>query len=105
MDEQVECVIALNAVPAIRKAVQEHPLRLVVTEIDEANLGAPYNTSGKAGIGLNRSHARLLKPRGIRINCVLPGIVSTPRSARAPTRDALARFRGGQSRGGQSCGE
>jgi len=190
VDEQVECVIALNAAPAIRKAVQEHPLRLVVTEVGEASVGAAYNAgiaasngrylifmdcvfapevvmgsdpayaAGKAGIaGLTRSHARLLGPRGIRTSCMVPGVVSTPLwgeegvdqewietvplgrvaypedvaaviaflypdaaryvngaavlsmevwprpSARAPTDDGLARFRRGQSRGGQSRGE
>jgi Dehydrogenases with different specificities (related to short-chain alcohol dehydrogenases) len=39
----------------------------------------PAYAAAKAGIvGLTRSHARMLGPRGIRANCVVPGVVRTP---------------------------
>lgn len=39
----------------------------------------PAYAAAKAGIvGLTRSHARILGPRGIRANCVVPGVVNTP---------------------------
>jgi 3-oxoacyl-[acyl-carrier protein] reductase len=39
----------------------------------------PAYAAAKAGIlGLTRSYARLLGPRGVRTNCVVPGVVNTP---------------------------
>jgi 3alpha(or 20beta)-hydroxysteroid dehydrogenase len=39
----------------------------------------PAYAAAKAGVvGLTRAYARLLGPRGIRVNCVAPGVVETP---------------------------
>lgn len=66
-----------------------------------AMLGAPnslhYGTS-KAGIlGFTRSLARELGPRGIRVNCVLPGAIQTEEELEAfPDQDAVHSFALGQ---------
>lgn len=62
-----------------------------------AKLGAPnslhYGTS-KAGIlGFTRSLARELGPRGIRVNCVLPGAIQTEEELEAfPDQDTVHSF-------------
>jgi NAD(P)-dependent dehydrogenase (short-subunit alcohol dehydrogenase family) len=56
---------------------------------------APYSTSKAAVLGITRSFAYALAPRGVRVNAVCPGIIDTPMQAKvlaqvAPLRGMTA---------------
>ena len=40
--------------------------------------GAPYNAAKHGIVGLTRTAAADLGPKGIRVNCVEPGVIQTP---------------------------
>jgi NAD(P)-dependent dehydrogenase (short-subunit alcohol dehydrogenase family) len=53
---------------------------------------APYSMTKTAAMGITRSFAYALAPRGVRVNAILPGIVDTP--MQDTVLEAVAPFRG-----------
>lgn len=50
-----------------------------------AGIGLPHYSGSKAAVlGLTRSCARQLGPKGIRVNAVCPGVIETPMTAEVP---------------------
>lgn len=72
---------ASQAVAALMK--EGHGGAIILTSSTSFMKGRPgmagYTTSKAAIVGLNQTLARELGPFGIRVNCIVPGAISTPR--------------------------
>ncbi len=99
-DEELESVLAINlksAFAAVRGAVKamKAPGSVVLVSSVAARYGLVNHeaiAAAKAGIeGLAVSAAATYAKRGIRINCVAPGLTATPLTARITTIDTAAK--------------
>lgn len=88
-DEEWDDVIAVNLTAAftlmrgaIRGMMRNRSGRIVnITSISGfiGNPGQPNYSASKAGlVGMSKSLAREIAPRGITVNCIAPGFISTP---------------------------
>lgn len=72
---------ASQAVAALMK--ERHGGAIILTSSTSFMKGRPgmagYTTSKAAVVGLTQTLARELGPSGIRVNCIVPGAISTPR--------------------------
>jgi 3-oxoacyl-[acyl-carrier protein] reductase len=99
-DDELESVLAINlksAFAAVRGAVRamKAPGSVVLVSSVAARFGLVNHeaiAAAKAGIeGLAVSAAATYARRGIRINCVAPGLTATPLTARITTVEAAAK--------------
>jgi NAD(P)-dependent dehydrogenase (short-subunit alcohol dehydrogenase family) len=103
-DEEWETVLRVNVTGSFwvcRNAIPHMPRGSSIVNMASINAfvawpnDTPYTTSKGALLQFTRSLALELAPRGIRVNCVCPGIIDTPLTdsflERAEDRDALRR--------------
>jgi NAD(P)-dependent dehydrogenase (short-subunit alcohol dehydrogenase family) len=83
--------------PALEAAAPSHLVNVVsVAGTVAAGSGGPYTASKHAQLAFSRSVRNELRPHGIRVHTVLPGLVETegfPQRSRLPNRLARARAR------------
>lgn len=82
------------ATQAVAARMQASGGSIILTSSTAFMKGRPglvgYTTAKAAIVGLNQTLARELGPSGIRVNCIVPGAISTPRQQalwRTPTSD------------------